>query len=208
MASELLDAIEASYSRGPDVVRLSHGVEYVVRGDLVAITGTNEFRDWLRNVSAWTTPVRDQMSLHATGRAHAGYWSAAIQVARDVQSRWTPAMRLCGHSLGGAVAVLAGAILADRESHPVRVVTLGRPPCCDRQLATYLDAIAVDEDRIVAWGDPVPWGHPWLAMSGDLRLVGRWWHVLTAMPRAAAQLAALNLSAPHHAVAHYRRMLA
>ncbi len=107
---------------------------------VIAFRGTEpqQIRDWLSDASTppWPGPGR-------TGYVHYGFGEALESVFPDVrkdvaelrtddQSVW-----LTGHSLGGALAMLAGArlMLEDPRLTADGVVTFGQPRTCDRLLA-------------------------------------------------------------------------
>ncbi|MFI6290477.1 lipase family protein [Nonomuraea sp. NPDC050790] len=147
---------------------------YVAAGDqmiIVAFRGTQpeELRDWLSDANALLTPYTA-----AGGNIHAGFYRALdvvqptlLQTLEDWhtgQSLW-----FTGHSLGGALAMLAAArthfedptLLADG------VYTYGQPrTCCPQLAAAYDEAFAgrtfrfVNNNDIVAQLPPAPlFGH-------------------------------------------------
>lgn len=104
------------------------GAPYTV----LAFRGTNELRDWLVNLSA--LPQRWPRG----GLVHRGFLRALLQVWRPLRQQ----LRQCagplfvtGHSLGGALATLAGAMLKPRA-----IYTFGAPRVGDGAFAASLHA--------------------------------------------------------------------
>lgn len=95
---------------------------------VVAFRGTTSLRDWSRNLNA--RPAQTPW-----GRIHAGFRNALEQVWDRVldelqrQGAGERALWLTGHSLGGAMAVLASARMHWEQSafRPVGVRTFGQP---------------------------------------------------------------------------------
>ncbi|MFJ1938151.1 MULTISPECIES: lipase family protein [unclassified Kitasatospora] len=116
---------------------------YTMASDHMVVTafrGTQptEIRDWLSDSSTppWPGPAR-------TGYVHYGFAEALESVFPDVrdvhaqlrtngQTVW-----FTGHSLGGALAMLAGArlYLEDPRLQADGIITFGQPRTCDRLLA-------------------------------------------------------------------------
>ncbi|MDY0815859.1 lipase family protein [Kitasatospora purpeofusca] len=107
---------------------------------VIAFRGTEpqQIRDWLSDTSTppWPGPAR-------TGYMHYGFGEALESVFPDVRKAVTErrtqdqSVWLTGHSLGGALAMLAGArlLLEDPRLAADGVVTFGQPRTCDRLLA-------------------------------------------------------------------------
>ncbi|MFD7905021.1 lipase family protein [Kitasatospora sp. NPDC059747] len=129
---------------------------------VIAFRGTEpkEIRDWLTDSSTppWPGPG-------GTGYVHFGFAEALESVFPDVrkaigelrtddQSIW-----FTGHSLGGALAMLAAArlTLEDPRLTADGVVTFGQPRTCDRMLsAAYNKALKGRSYRFVNNNDIVP----------------------------------------------------
>ena len=124
---------------------------------IVAFRGSDDPWDWLTNLRAWTghTPY---------GRVHRGYYGVAetlVDELREVLAadpRRRPVV-LTGHSMGGALAVVAGAILATDEIAPGGIYTFGQPQVGDRafsrsfsrQYPAPLFRFVNGADAIAAW---------------------------------------------------------
>ncbi|KAF1358033.1 lipase precursor [Lizonia empirigonia] len=111
---------------------------------------------------------------------HTGFYSSWLNTRNVVLPHVTEALAkypnyqlvLVGHSLGGAIATLAGLDFKARGWHP-RVTTFGEPRLGNKNLNAYIDArfnITGDHDsntlhRVTHAGDPVPllpleeWGY-------------------------------------------------
>lgn len=107
--------------------------------------GTSELRDWLVNLQV--APTR----WPGGGRVHRGFLRALLRLWRPLRLR----LRRCpgplfvtGHSLGGALATLAGAALRPRA-----IYSFGAPRLGD---AAFAAALAAPLHRVVHGRDVVP----------------------------------------------------
>lgn len=119
---------------------IAHNAEHIV----LAFCGTTELRDWLTNAQ-----FDFQSTLH--GRVHQGFhraldsvWPKITQTLTNVQQN-AQALWLTGHSLGGALAVLAAARLCldldqDIYKSVYGLYTFGQPRVGDRTFVNTLDA--------------------------------------------------------------------
>lgn len=97
-------------------------VRKTVDGLVIAFPGTDSFSDLLADFDVTPTPVP------GLGRIHQGFWKAWSAIASQVQSSAGDApVTFVGHSLGAALAVIAGAsrVLAGK---PVKAVFGFEPP--------------------------------------------------------------------------------
>ncbi|MFC5723975.1 lipase family protein [Streptomyces gamaensis] len=129
---------------------------------LTAFRGTEprEIRDWLSDADATRVPGPD-----GTGFVHHGFAKALDSVygtVRDAIAEFRTAgqsVLFTGHSLGGALAVLAGARLYLEEPNlrADGVYTFGQPRTCDQRLAeAYNQGFADRTYRFVNNNDIVP----------------------------------------------------
>lgn len=104
---------------------------------VVAFRGTTSIRDWMTD--AEVAPVAGPAGI---GRVHGGFahalglvWADLLAAVRAEQTT-AQALWLTGHSLGGALALLAGARCAFELDKPVRgIYTYGQPRVGDREFA-------------------------------------------------------------------------
>jgi hypothetical protein len=97
------------------------GVDFALVGQVLILGGSNQFRDWLHNLQAWSAP-----SPTGPGTVHAGHLAlarAAWPTIRDLaKSQRRPIRHLVGYSMGGALALLMGERLRD-----VQITTFAAP---------------------------------------------------------------------------------
>ncbi|MCX4679353.1 lipase family protein [Streptomyces sp. NBC_01433] len=134
------------------------GSEHMV---LVAFRGTEplNIQDWLSDVN--TPPVPGP---GGKGFVHYGFHQALAAVyprVRDTVTEFTDrgqSVWLAGHSLGGALAMLAGSRLHfEADILPAGIYTYGQPRTCDRTLAgAYNTALKNRTHRFVNNNDIVP----------------------------------------------------
>ncbi|WP_028921350.1 lipase family protein [Pseudonocardia acaciae] len=138
---------------------------YTAASDKMIITafrGTEvaQLRDWLADTSTppWPGPA-------GRGFVHYGFAQALESVYPDVLSAITElrdqgqSVWFTGHSLGGALAMLAGVRLYLEDPHLLAsgIYTFGQPRTCDRILAlAHDDALAKRTYRFVNNNDIVP----------------------------------------------------
>lgn len=89
------------------------------------LAATRNVWDMVRNLRIWPWPVKIEGIEY---RGHAGFIRGARRVAREIRPSLRREMPLvvAGHSLGGAVALVAGLLLG-RDQKMVEIVTLGCP---------------------------------------------------------------------------------
>ena len=142
-------------------------IEVIVRGNVFAFRGTDEPLDMLRDVRIapwWVSEL---------GWVPAGFAKAAKRLvpkclsecmSRDIEA---DDIVLTGHSLGGAVALIVGALMVRDEINPQEIVTFGAPRCGRLKL---LDAIPVTCYR--HGKDIVPLVPPLMRRHGKLHQQG------------------------------------
>jgi hypothetical protein len=133
---------------------------------LVAFRGTESTADWLSNLKVQPRTVP------GLGKVHAGFWGQFTalqpQLEKLLQPRRNLPLLVSGHSLGGAIAVLAAATWAtDRQ---VRALyTYGQPAVALEGAATAIGtALAGCYHRLVNDADIVPRVPPGYRHSGHL----------------------------------------
>jgi hypothetical protein len=155
--ADLCAASAAAYTSAPTIVAAGdvHAVA-TWRGDtmVVAFRGTvpTSWEDWFRDFAAWPERVVNHPTL---GACHDGFLTGAEAILPQLRAILPTArpFALTGHSLGGALAIMAGALLADRGLLPVRLTTFGAP-----RVGMVLDKVLRDVDgrRFRHGDDPVP----------------------------------------------------
>lgn len=124
---------------------------------IVAFRGTSQVRDWLTNLNIGL------VSWSAGGRVHKGFKNAFEGVSKQINEFLTTVERpvfFTGHSLGGALAILAASRFAEKAA---AVYTFGSPRVGDQQFAASLTGFG--SFRIVNGRDIV-------ARIPDQRLLG------------------------------------
>ncbi len=166
-------ASRAAYGEPPPGARVlrdswSDTVVFVERFEgnvLVTFRGTADVRNWLTDMDAFRTLPRWAEG----GEIHAGF-AAAIDNIWDELLAETQTSSCClhpssliltGHSLGGALAMLAAFRLRDRVE---AVYTFGQPRVGNKAFALFYDyALKERTFRVVHADDIVPRLPPWLA---------------------------------------------
>ena len=123
---------------------------------------------------------------HGRGQVHEGFltlWERLREQVLADLDKLPPALPLTvtGHSLGGAVALLAAADLGqlylDRPLRPIQVVTFGCPKVGNLDFALNFQAGEVTAVR--NFFDVVPWLPSWefFVPTGEVQLLrfGHWW---------------------------------
>jgi hypothetical protein len=138
---------------------------------LIAFRGTEDVRNWLTDLDCLQTgyPAAD----YGASRVHAGFWRAWQSVRRRLWEWFSTSMPdgssskvfLTGHSLGGALAMLAARELwRERQLLPV-TYTFGQPRVGNAAFAQGFDlALRALTFRVVYADDIVP-RVPWLLGS-------------------------------------------
>jgi hypothetical protein len=123
---------------------------------VLAIRGTTaDPRDWLRDLAALPRHDPD------LGWCHGGFCDGArgLLAAGGGRSAFGAGLWLTGHSMGGAIALLLGALLCAHGLAPQGIITFGAPRCGSWRLRRRLARLPV---RLYRNGDdPVP-EVPWL----------------------------------------------
>lgn len=119
---------------------------------VVAIAGTKSIRDGIIDAEI----LKEHIS---GGSVHWGFWqeysSLRMAIARILLDHPDKRIRVCGHSLGGAIATLVAGQAA-LGGRPVDLVTLGSPRVGDGEFAVNLAKLPIDHVRIVHAYDVVP----------------------------------------------------
>lgn len=134
----------------------------------VYFTGSESLKDWKINIDVLSNDVPLDWGCGSDNplRVHRGYLQAFSSVAprlfdavRGRMLRAGGRLILCGHSLGGALATLAGVYFACRmpEVRPyLTVVTFGAPQVGDGNFVKFFNRVVPNSVRVVNPMDPVP----------------------------------------------------
>ncbi|WP_415764109.1 lipase family protein [Pseudomonas sp. ZB1P45] len=121
---------------------------------LIGVRGTAEGWDGWRDADAQQVPIEG-----GTGKAHQGFYEAFMALRPFIADyvrrfRRDQKILVCGHSLGGAIALLLAEWLRQNITDDVILYTFGSPRAGD---ADFVDgAKALIHHRIVNHNDPVP----------------------------------------------------
>lgn len=136
---------------GPDVQAfVTHNHDLM----LVVVRGTCAWSDFVRDVDALQVPFAE-----GEGNVHRGFYDAARQACTLVEAYMDKfhagqPVLICGHSLGGAVALILAQMLRLRRSCEVQLYSYGAPRAAD---ATFVSAArGLVHQRMVNHNDPVP----------------------------------------------------
>lgn len=159
---ELLEVAGQAYRADatPFFYDLVLGVKVVFRRThagcaVMGFQGTRDGWGWLTDFTTWM--VADQAGVdHKTlGLVHAGFYRASlICLGKILDIADKEQVALAGHSLGAALALLVGGLLADHGTPPVRIGAFAPPRVGGKQfvdLATSLPGCAYRYGR-----DPIP----------------------------------------------------
>jgi pimeloyl-ACP methyl ester carboxylesterase len=128
---------------------------------VLVFEGTNSAEDWRVNFNVLAAP-------HPLGRVHRGFWSAftalrpamlkAFSMRRAQRIGVTrPKLWIAGHSLGGALAILASVDLAQDSRFRIQgTVTFGQPMLFNAAAAAQFDRrFSKSTLRVINGSDPV-----------------------------------------------------
>ncbi|NIF18805.1 lipase family protein [Pantoea sp. Cy-639] len=146
-----LDDRDQDYSTDTQAF-VTHNDEVIV----IAVRGTSEGPDFLRDADAYQVPFQE-----GAGKVHRGFYEAAQRVygfALQYLQKFYIGQKLimCGHSLGGAIALLASEMLRRQKIYKLDIVlyTYGSPRAAD---ATFVkEAADLTHYRMVNHNDPIP----------------------------------------------------
>jgi hypothetical protein len=159
---------------------ITHNDELV----LISVRGTNEkLADGLRDADALQVPF-----VEGVGKVHRGFYDAALKVydlTMNYLDKFHTGQKLvvCGHSLGGAIALLLSEMLRRQKEYEVDIVlyTYGSPRAAD---ATFIKGAAdLVHYRMVNHNDPVP------------SVPGTWMNTKTSVYATGAALTFVNVPA-------------
>ncbi|MEM6451294.1 MAG: lipase family protein [Cyanobacteria bacterium P01_D01_bin.105] len=158
---------------------------------VLAFRGSQESKDWLTNFTTQLrnfTIYKDGVAANSSyrGRVHKGFFLAWAIIEKSVlaqMGRWRqdcadmgnalPPLYITGHSLGGALATIAAAALAEHGIEVAGVYTFGQPRVGDRTFVRQLNNITQGKVfRFVNNNDIVPHVPPPFSIWNPTRLYG------------------------------------
>ena len=170
----------------------------VVHEDFIcaAFRGTNELADWRDNVQVGK--VKGPF-----GRVHRGFQSALMDVWPAMRARLANypqrPLWLTGHSLGGAMATLAAAQLADADESFIGVYTFGSPRCGGKKFSRVYEIEAGARSHRVHNNSDIVTRFPtrqmnyrhvgrlaYITESGEIKHDTGWWYRFCNRVRGAA----------------------
>ena len=134
---------------------------------LISVRGTLGLKDFLLDADARQVPFKE-----GAGQVHRGFYNAfsaaKIFVERYMEAFYSgQTIIVCGHSLGGAVALLLAAWISERWSEDTQLYTFGAPRAGDQ--AFVQGANGLTHHRLVNHNDPIP-GVPFIWMDAEWKL--------------------------------------
>lgn len=148
---------------------------------LISVRGTLGMPDILRDLDARQVPYAE-----GTGQAHRGFYDSfqavKVFVQRYMEAFYTGEQTLiiCGHSLGGAVALLLAEWIRTLPSQPqLMLYTFGAPRAGDR--AFVQSAQGLVHHRLVNHNDPIP-AVPFTWLDAEWKLASAGTVVLFSSP--------------------------
>ncbi|WP_217475562.1 lipase family protein [Stutzerimonas stutzeri] len=147
---------------------------------LISIRGTLGAPDMLRDLDARQVPYAE-----GSGQAHRGFYdsfrAAKVFVERYLDAFYTgeQALIVCGHSLGGAVALLLAEWLRTNWSRDIQIYTFGAPRAGDRTFVQSAQALV--HHRLVNHNDPIP-AMPFAWLDAEWKMVSAGTVVLFSSP--------------------------
>lgn len=130
---------------------ITHNDKFV----LISVRGSQEFADFIRDMDARQVPHAD-----GKGKIHRGFHDAFLAARKFVEAYmdafYTGAQTIlvCGHSLGGAIALLLAEWLNREYSNNLQLYTFGAPRTGD---TTFVEAAReIAHHRLVNHNDPIP----------------------------------------------------
>ena len=154
--SEFIEPCKQAY-KNPTHVDIATDTRVYVTGNVIAFAGTASKKNLETDVKI--SDVSFGGCGNSKTRVHAGFmraWQSVRAHVMDIVSfREHPTYVLTGHSLGGALATLAGVDLGCL-GYDVKVVTFGSPQVGDELFADAFNDAVKESVRVVIPLDPIP----------------------------------------------------
>lgn len=121
----------------------------------IAFRGTESRSDVLADLDVRRARIRGRVRVH--NGFHRQLHSVIGGIESDIRARLPERVVVCGHSLGGALATLAAAHLADLRVAPdVRCYVFGCPRVGNRAFVRWFTGVVTEHWRVNNTDDPVP----------------------------------------------------
>ncbi|KJZ80024.1 hypothetical protein HIM_00738 [Hirsutella minnesotensis 3608] len=149
--AQLLKYVENWWTDTQAALWKMEGTKEIVLG----IPGTNSLHDWATDASAFTIPyIKFGVSCPDNCWVHAGFttvWDSiepAVKMALESALKDNPdyTITISGHSLGGALSVLAYASLKNGPYNVTQLYTYGQPRVGNSAFAKYIESLAGASD--------------------------------------------------------------
>ena len=127
---------------------------------IIAFRGSVDTANWIMNLKTTRTsyPLCDGCSVHVG--FNQGFNSIKVQVEAIVENLFgkypSASIYLTGHSLGGALTVMAAAHLQSRYGKVDQLYTMGQPRVGNDVFAAFMTQFIPSTFRVVNYGDQVP----------------------------------------------------
>ena len=127
---------------------------------IIAFRGSVDTANWILNLKTVRTsyPLCDDCSVHIG--FNQGFNSVKAQVEQHINYLHSlyrhDRIMLTGHSLGGALAVMAAAYLQSVYGHVEQLYTMGQPRVGNDKFAAFMTTFIPNTFRIVHYADQVP----------------------------------------------------
>ncbi len=141
---------------------------------VLSFRGTQQIKDWMTNLRVDKIPIKktDRSGTTTVGNVHKGFHKAFESVERQIQDCLNNCgdlpIYITGHSLGGALAVLATWFISGEKL--AACYTFGAPRVGDEKL---MNRFYTPIYRIVNGADPVPFVPPSGKIIGPLKAIVR-----------------------------------
>lgn len=119
----------------------------------ICFPGSKIFRDWFLDLIAIPALELDTTYHIKLGLIPLGFLTAVNDIRNHVETITTKPYQLCGHSLGGVMAIIYGALRTSDGKPPVEIVTFNAPRGLSDQGVDVLANVPIRQYRFGA--DPV-----------------------------------------------------
>ena len=139
---KLVELCELAYSS--PTISFDNGLEVLIDGNILAVAGTENIEDIIRDLRAF--PVKDAY----LGRCHAGFLKGSKDIYLKLKPHLKAGMILTGHSLGAAVATILTGYMIKKDLHPSSLVTFGSPRVGFKHLSDVVNRVVLSTKTLCA----------------------------------------------------------